>query len=289
MEEFGKQSSHITVCIRCRPVLENEKEILASESTKYTNQIVLKILQNDSILVDPYESIEFKRERKREEKIYHFDQCFGPDSHNDMVFNSSVKPLISSIFQGYNATVFCYGMTSAGKSYTMMGHLLQNVQPDVKGIYTYTGEYIYELMNERSHLQSFKVKQYQPISLDLREDSDGNASIPGLTEYEINSQQELEQLIIKGNNKRTMASTDKNIVSSRSHAILQITIEGRPNENKEEEDKQTTSNQNPNISSLFFRSKLSLIDLAGSERAQGNKNIGDRQKEGASQKEKERK
>jgi kinesin family member 18/19 len=91
--------------------------------------------------------------------------------------------------------------------------------------------------------------------------------VPELREIEVDHPSELIELIVNGNNRRTMASTSANEFSSRSHAILQISIQ--------------TSENSLRMSNQIFYSKLSLIDLAGSERAASTSNRGQRMVEGA--------
>ncbi|KAK2951664.1 putative Kinesin heavy chain [Blattamonas nauphoetae] len=336
-----KQEDRISVVVRCRPSLQNE---LANKGN-YVNQNVVRITDNVLFLDDPYEGIDSKIERRREERMYLFDRCFDQNSSNLDIFEQSVVPLVDTVFEGFNATCFSYGMTGAGKTYTMMGHLLPTVPASVKGVYTLVSEYIFHRIIADSSSRSFEVKVnfleiynetikdllrsddlermhdepsdshddsvqnsiakqtlelnvassplrtaqtegegenaeegHDPMAnkqqssgqiLSLREDPEKGMIVVGLTELNVSTVEEIEQLILAGNKRRAMASTDRNVVSSRSHAILQISITSH---DRDEDGGGTDT--------VTF-GKLNLIDLAGSERAAETENRGVRLREGA--------
>ncbi|KAK2951430.1 putative Chromosome-associated kinesin KIF4 [Blattamonas nauphoetae] len=107
---------------------------------------------------------------------------------------------------------------------------------------------------------------YSP-SLEIQEDPIKGVMLVGVTEIEVKSVDNIQQLIHEGNQRRKMASTDRNLVSSRSHAVLTVRIESR--------------SKHRDIVESILIGKLNLIDLAGSERAEGSTNTGIRMREGA--------
>lgn len=196
------------------------------------------------------------------------------------MFNKTVLPLLPSILEGYNATCFAYGMTGSGKTHTMLGDIY-NVSTGEKGLCYLTVEMIFELMSQKrdkkfaikiSYLeiyneQVFDLLDKRSSQLMIVEDPVRGVFVPDLKEIEVSQPTELVGLIIEGNSRRTMASTSANQFSSRSHAILQISIQ--------------TSGSSIEMMDQVFYSKLSLIDLAGSERASTTSNTGKRMIEGA--------
>lgn len=169
--------------------------------------------------------------------------------------------------------MFVYGATGAGKTHTMLGNFSE------RGITFMTMEYLFSQMeyleNERkfdigiSYLEVYNEQVMNLLTktgpLRLREDGSGGVVVNGLCLKPINSAVELLELLALGNLNRTQHPTDANAESSRSHAIFQVHI-------------RMTNKQN-NQKNLV---KLSMIDLAGSERAASTKCIGQRFKEGAS-------
>ncbi|PVD37655.1 hypothetical protein C0Q70_00253 [Pomacea canaliculata] len=164
------------------------------------------------------------------------------------VYGATTKLLIPNVISGYNATVFAYGATGAGKTYTMLG------TDEEPGIMIYN-EMIRDLLNPSLGY------------LELREDAKGNVQVAGISEVTARSTDEVMQMLVKGNRERTQEPTAANAASSRSHAILQVTVNQR--------------NRLRSTMQEVRTGKLFLIDLAGSERAANTHNRGKRMVEGA--------
>lgn len=185
---------------------------------------------------------------------------------------------------GYNSTVFAYGATGAGKTHTMLGKAEQpgimyqtmkevfNVLNDFKVDRTYEIKVSFlEIYNENirdlidtsgaSHMDS------ADCYLELREDPEKGVCVAGLKEIEVKSAEEILSLLIHGNGNRTTESTDANDASSRSHAVFML--------------KCSYKDKNAGVRAEISVGKLSLIDLAGSERASKTNNRGIRMIEGA--------
>lgn len=180
------------------------------------------------------------------------------------------------MLDGFNATVFAYGATGAGKTYTMLG------TEENYGLMGLTFIELFRKLEEQKKTKEFKIlMSYLEIynenirdllisstekTLDLRDDNKG-VIVSGLTEVIATSVDEVMTLLRIGNQKRTTEATNANETSSRSHAILQVMIEYK--------DKFSGTETELNFA------KLSLIDLAGSERASSTINKGARMLEGA--------
>lgn len=185
--------------------------------------------------------------------------------------------MIEGIIQGYNATVFAYGSTGAGKTHTMLG------TEDQPGLMILSIEELFSQIERNSQEKDYKLKLsyievYNEVikdllnttkqeNLELREDNLKGISVAGVMEIMTTNTEEIMTYIRQGNKNRTKEFTEANDASSRSHAVLQITVEHK--------DKAHGVNAEINIA------KLSLIDLAGSERASKTKNSGLRLVEGA--------
>ncbi|KAI8913867.1 P-loop containing nucleoside triphosphate hydrolase protein, partial [Powellomyces hirtus] len=216
-------------------------------------------------------------------RIYTFDQVFGETASQEEVFTRTVKGLIDGVVAGFNATVFAYGATGAGKTYTMLGTdtspgiislTLQQLftvlappttpppQPTPTKTYTVTLTYL-EIYNENIRDLLSGKSDY----LDLREDAGRGVVVAGITSVNARSPDEVLAFLRKGNRYRTQEATGANEVSSRSHAVLQVLVGC------------TTIEKKGNRTERF--GKLSMIDLAGSERAAETKNRGMRMIEGA--------
>lgn len=184
--------------------------------------------------------------------------------------------MIEGVIDGYNATVFAYGATGAGKTYTMLG------KPGEQGIFGNAFEELFAKVEEESKDKDFKVKMsfieiYNEMifdlllpnekPLELREDATKGIHIAGISEIRAESPKEVLELLYLGNQNRSTEATDANDESSRSHAILLVTVEHK------ERDAGTDAEVKVG--------RFSLIDLAGSERAANTNNTGLRMVEGA--------
>jgi kinesin family protein 18/19 len=221
--------------------------------------------------------------RSREQK-YAFDKVYTTQDIKT-IYSETVHNLIHPVLNGFNGCVFAYGATGTGKTHTMLGATATSglCSLALKDIYSTSAEaeyqdYIFnvkvcyvEIYNEaiRDLLDGSKSNKY----LDLRDDPNKGIEIAGVSEIEVKSEKEVVYaheiltLLHQGNKRRTTEATNANQTSSRSHAIFQVLI------GKTEKSKNTTVEMNS--------SKLSLIDLAGSERGTSTGNRGIRMMEGA--------
>ena len=284
IEDLKKGTYNILVVVRCRPLSQYENQISNFETIKILDEKML-------VLIDPIEyngPNNIFKNRSREQH-YAFDFVFDKFSTQNEIFNNSVKFLIDGVVNGFNATVFAYGATGAGKTYTMTGN------DNNPGIMPLTLNELFNKIKEFSNEREYKMKiSYLEIYnenirdllkfannnnnfnvnntineefLDLREDPLKGIIITNITELLVNNSKDILSILKRGNRNRTQEATGANETSSRSHAILQISIE--------------FNELHSGISLEIKNSKLSLIDLAGSERASQTQNRGMRLIEGA--------
>ncbi|KAG4303418.1 hypothetical protein PCANB_000277 [Pneumocystis canis] len=299
-------SSSISVAVRVRPL--NSKEIsqlqinnnevisfvgdgslagtpIQKNSSKGLRRIV-QVLDERVLIFDPADTNPMARFQKtllpvgkRVKDIrYAFDRVFDENATQEIVYENTTKPLLDGILEGYNATVFAYGATGCGKTHTISG------SPEDPGIIFLTMKELFDKMTSLadekiieinlSYLEIYNetirdllVPPVNAKPLSLREDSDRKIAVPGLTTFRPQSVNEVMEIILKGNANRTMSPTEANSVSSRSHAVLQINV--------------IQKSRTADISEDHFGATLSIIDLAGSERASVTKNRGERLLEGA--------
>lgn len=202
------------------------------------------------------------------------DHVFGPEKTNINIFDTVVKPIVKSAVDGFNGTIFAYGQTSSGKTYTMMG---TDSEP---GIVPLAVRYIFDAIADTrgrefllrvSYLEIYNEKVndlLEPLKKDLklREDNNGLVQVLDCKEEVSNSPEYILEIMKRGDKNRRIGQTDMNEQSSRSHTIFRLTIESR----------KTSSETNGAVQV----SQLNLVDLAGSERATQTNDTGERFKEG---------
>ncbi|EAR88581.2 kinesin motor catalytic domain protein (macronuclear) [Tetrahymena thermophila SB210] len=290
LNNFGSNSSFnssnndtFKVYARVRPINAKEK----SQFLPKKRLEIIKTYENQLYVLDPDISRSLENQK---EKGFGFDQVFADKDDNQKVYEGTIASLLKDhLLEGYNTTVFAYGQTGAGKTYTLFGDEYKNqdflegrdkmaegivslIIKDLFSIFQKNKEFKYsikvsylEIYNE--NIRDLLVDQGNQSNLMIVEDPQKGILIPELSEFQIKDQFELNNLIRKGNSIRVMASTHSNQFSSRSHCIIQINIEKIPTDMK--------------YASHKIVSKLSLIDLAGSERAAVSENKGIRMMEGS--------
>ncbi|CAN7041822.1 unnamed protein product [Brassica oleracea var. botrytis] len=245
--------SRIMVFVRLRPMGKKERENGSRCCVKVLNKrdVYLTEFTNDN------DYLRLKRLRVRH---FTFDSSFPETTTQREVYSTTTGDLLEAVLEGRNGSVFCYGATGAGKTYTMLGTM------ENPGVMVLAIKDLFAKVRERSldgnhtvHLSYLEV--YNETVRDLlspgrplilREDKQGIVAA-GLTQYRAYSTDEVMALLQRGNQNRTTEPTRCNETSSRSHAILQVVVEYK------------TRDGSMNIISRV--GKLSLIDLAGSERA----------------------
>uniref|UniRef100_A0A803VV95 Kinesin family member 13A n=1 Tax=Ficedula albicollis TaxID=59894 RepID=A0A803VV95_FICAL len=221
-------------------------------------------------------------------QVFAFDHCFwSMDESNttkyagqEVVFKCLGEGILEKAFQGYNACIFAYGQTGSGKSFSMMGNaeqlgliprlccaLFQRISVEENESHTFKVEVSYmeiynekvrDLLDPKGSRQSLKVREHKVLG----------PYVDGLSQLAVTNFEDIESLMSEGNKSRTVAATNMNEESSRSHAVFNIIVT------------QTLYDLHSGNSGEKV-SKVSLVDLAGSERVSKTGAAGERLKEGS--------
>ncbi|XP_076210229.1 kinesin-like protein KIF19 [Aptenodytes patagonicus] len=266
MKTPGDSDDQQLVALRIRPMSTAE---LAEGARPIAHRMDEQVVVLQDPMEDPDDVLRASRSR---EKSYVFDVAFDSTATQETVYRATTRGLIAGIISGYNATIFTYGPTGCGKTYTMLG---TDGEP---GICARTLSDLFQAIEDTSGETEYKVSMsYLEIynemirdllnpslgCLQLREDAGGTVQVAGITEVCAINAEEVMQLLARGNRQRTQEPTAANRTSSRSHAVLQVTVCQRRR------------------GGGLRRGRLFMIDLAGSERAAQTQNRGQRMKEGA--------
>ncbi|KAH8820786.1 kinesin heavy chain [Xylogone sp. PMI_703] len=272
---------NIKVVVRVRPF--NNREIDRGA------KCIVQMNGEQTVLTPPpeAEAKAGKGSKDLGQKVFAFDKSYWSFSRDDPHYagqddlhNDLGKPLLDNAFQGYNNCIFAYGQTGSGKSYSMMGYgteygvipkicqdmftRIEEMQKDNSLKCTVEVSYL-EIYNERVRdLLNPSTKS----NLKVREHPSTGPYVEDLAKLVVSSFNEIEHLMDEGNKARTVAATNMNATSSRSHAVFTLTL------TQKKHDAETNM-------SMEKVAKISLVDLAGSERATSTGATGARLKEGA--------
>ncbi|XP_062369200.1 kinesin-like protein KIF27 [Cinclus cinclus] len=256
----------VKVAVRVRPLLS--KEIL------HNHQVCVRIVPNAKQVIIG------------KDHVFTFDFVFGKNSTQEEVYAVCIKPLLVSLTEGYNATVFAYGQTGSGKTYTIGGDRIASLAVDERGIIPRAIQELFHHISEHpninfhvkvSYIEVYKEELRDLLDLEtsvkelhIREDEKGNTVIVGAKEFQVECADEVISLLESGNAARHTGTTQMNEHSSRSHAIFTISIH----------QKQSAEYQkNTDAAQDSIASKFHFVDLAGSERVAKTGNTGERFKE----------
>lgn len=246
-------------------------------------------MKGNQTVLTPYVDPKSKSNKAASEgsKTFAFDKSYWSFNRNDNnfadqddLFADLGKPLLDNAFGGYNNCIFAYGQTGSGKSYSMMGYgkeegvipkicrdmfqRIEEVQRDKNLACTVEVSYL-EIYNERVRdLLNPSTKG----NLKVREHPSTGPYVEDLAKLAVRSFVEIENLMDEGNKARTVAATNMNETSSRSHAVFTLTLSQKRRDVDTGMDTEKVA-------------KISLVDLAGSERATSTGATGARLKEGA--------
>ncbi|XP_050216404.1 kinesin-like protein KIN-12C isoform X2 [Mercurialis annua] len=222
------------------------------------------------------------------ETRFTFDHIACETISQEKLFRVVGLPMVENCMSGYNSCMFAYGQTGSGKTHTMMGEINQledNINEDC-GITPRIFEYLFsrirmEEVSRRNEKLRFNCKcsfleiyneqitdlmEPSSTNLQLREDSKKGVYVENLTEYHVETVNDVTKLLLQGAANRKMAATNMNSESSRSHSVFTCIIESWWEKG----------------STTHFRfARLNLVDLAGSERQKSSGAEGDRLKEAA--------
>uniref|UniRef100_A0A671MZJ6 Kinesin-like protein KIF11 n=1 Tax=Sinocyclocheilus anshuiensis TaxID=1608454 RepID=A0A671MZJ6_9TELE len=257
-----EKGRNIQVVVRCRPFNTVERKS-ASHTVVECDQNRKEVIVRTGGATD-----------KAARKAYTFDMVFGPSAKQIDVYRSVVCPILDEVIMGYNCTVFAYGQTGTGKTFTMEGERSPNEEftweeDPLAGIIPRTLHQIFEKLTNNGTEFSVKVSLLEIYNEELFDllspapdvterlqlfDDPRNkrgVTIKGLEEITVHNKNEVYQILERGAAKRKTASTLMNAYSSRSHSVFSVTIHMKEITLDGEE--------------LVKIGKLNLVDLAGSE------------------------
>ncbi|XP_074069370.1 kinesin-like protein KIF3A isoform X6 [Macrotis lagotis] len=263
--EKPESCDNVKVVVRCRPFNEREKAMCYKLSVSVDEMRgTITVHKTDSSNEPP--------------KTFTFDTVFGPDSKQLDVYNLTARPIIDSVLEGYNGTIFAYGQTGTGKTFTMEG---VRAVPELRGIIPNSFAHIFghiakaegdtRFLVRVSYLEIYNEEvrdllgKDQTQRLEVKERPDVGVYIKDLSAYVVNNADDMDRIMTLGHKNRSVGATNMNEHSSRSHAIFTITIECS--------EKGIDGNMHVRMG------KLHLVDLAGSERQAKTGATGQRLKE----------
>ncbi|XP_061405623.1 LOW QUALITY PROTEIN: centromere-associated protein E-like [Lethenteron reissneri] len=248
---------NVKVCVRIRPLIQRET---SGSSVTYWKSDKHSMSQIDN------------------NKSFIFDRVFGLDEQTYDVFDEIARPIIKAAVKGYNGTIFAYGQTSSGKTFTMMGSesypgiiplAMKEVFDVIKNLpgreFLLRVSYM-EIYNET--ICDLLSKDKKKKSLEIHEDANRTVYVADLSEEVITSIKDILEIMRIGEKNRHYGETKMNDHSSRSHTIFRMIIESRERSQRESMD------------GVIAVSHLNLVDLAGSERTRQTGAEGLRLKEG---------
>lgn len=264
----SKQTATLQVAVKCRPLTDTEQ--------RRSRHIIQVIDDKTVVVLDPDLSKDYLDliQNRTKERSYTFDHVYAPGCSNSDVYKN-ISSTIAGVVQGLNATVFAYGSTGSGKTYTMVG---THSDP---GLMVLSFRTIFELIKKDDSKDTFEVscsylEVYNEViydllerssgHLELREDPEHGIIVAGLRSIKVHSADRILELLNIGNSRRKTESTEANATSSRSHAVLEIAVKRK---------------QKGQYGNQVLRGKLALVDLAGSERASETNNFGQKLRDGA--------
>ncbi|XP_044375648.1 kinesin-like protein KIN-5B isoform X3 [Triticum aestivum] len=257
------REANVQVVLRCRP-LSVEEQKANVQSAVSCNDTKREVTVLNSLF-------------KQADKTFTFDTVFGPKSQQRAIYDHAVAPIVDDVLEGYNCTVFAFGQTGTGKTYTMEGEMMQQVGelPTSAGVMPRAVRHIFDILEAQKADYSMKVTflelyneeitdllasedqsrfledRHKRPTLSLMEDGKGGSVIRGLEEIVVYSPGEIYSLLQHGSTRRRTADTALNMQSSRSHSVFSIYIHVKVT---------TTGNRE-----LIKCGRLNLVDLAGSE------------------------
>ncbi|GET90531.1 kinesin, putative [Leishmania tarentolae] len=242
--------SRVQVSIRIRPVTKR-----ARDNTK----VVVHSAEGGSVVVD---------DEQRTKRVYHFDHVFSGEQAE--VFEAIGRPMLEEAYKGFNVCLFAYGQTGSGKTHSLLGDMESEeragvaprfvrclfdeaqrmVEEDSDLTIKVSLSMIEVYMEKVRDLLAPRQRGQEPESLEIHEDPSRRVYVRGASVHQVLSAERMVELLRKGNANRQTAETRMNETSSRSHAIMQISL----------------SQEFSCVEKKDLECVVSLVDLAGSER-----------------------
>lgn len=238
------KEENIKVVVRCRPMSQDE----------------IKDGYHQVVQVDSRKAVVnlFKNPDDSEPKTFPFNSAYPDNVTQQFIYDDCARPIVDAVLEGFNGTIFAYGQTGTGKTYTMEGEVTSE---EDKGIILHAFDHIFahisqvkdrEFLVYASYLQIYMEDVYDLLAdpnkkLHVR-NIDNDVKVVGLSSHIVKSPKETTDLLVAGKNNRVVAATSMNKGSSRSHSVFTVIVE------QHSEERGTRMG------------KLHLVDLAGSER-----------------------
>ncbi|XP_061117796.1 centromere-associated protein E-like isoform X2 [Conger conger] len=264
------EESAVKVCVRVRPLIQREE---ASNVTENAEPVPL-YWKADTQAVHQLDDGNVT-------KSFSFDRVFSAEESTNQLYQDIAKPLVVSAVEGYNGTIFAYGQTSSGKTFTMMGcsripgviplameDVFQTIKNCPKKEFLLRVSYM-EIYNET--VTDLLCDSWKRKPLEIREGNYKNVYVADLSEELVTSAEQALSWIRKGEKNRHYGKTKMNQRSSRSHTIFRMILESR---------ERSDPASGENADGAIIVSHLNLVDLAGAERASQTGAEGARLKEG---------
>ncbi|GMH30138.1 hypothetical protein Nepgr_031981 [Nepenthes gracilis] len=259
---------NVQVLLRCRPLSGDELRSNAPQLVT-CNEYQREVAVSQNIA------------GKHIDRVFTFDKVFGPSAQQEDLYEQAIVPIVNEVLEGFNCTIFAYGQTGTGKTYTMEGDCRRSKSgpngelPPEAGVIPRAIRQIFDMLESQNAEYSVKVtflelyneeitdllapEEISRVALDdrqkkqlpLMEDGKGGVLVRGLEEEIVTSANEIFTLLERGSAKRRTAETLLNKQSSRSHSLFSITIH--------------IKEATPEGEELIKCGKLNLVDLAGSE------------------------
>lgn len=249
----SRSDDNVRVVVRCRP--------LNSKETKDGYKAIVKIdeVRGQVQVTNP------DAPKGEPPKTFTFDTVFAPGCKQTDVYNQTARPIVEAVMEGYNGTIFAYGQTGTGKTFTMEG---VRAQPELRGIIPNSFAHIFGTIAKAGDQVRFLVRvsyleiyneevkdllgKNQKSRLEVKERPDIGVYVKDLSAFVVNNADDMDRIMTLGNKNRSVGATNMNEHSSRSHAIFSITVE--------------RSDTGPDKEQHVRAGKLHMVDLAGSER-----------------------
>ncbi|XP_061725887.1 kinesin-like protein KIF3A isoform X3 [Cydia pomonella] len=264
--ESGATVENVRVVVRVRPMDEREK-LEGAPCCVSVDAVhgTVAVTRSNAVPPEP-------------PRVYAYDAVFDWTTSQMDIYVQTASPIVEQVLKGYNGTIFAYGQTGTGKTYTMAG---ATAAPELRGIIPNSFAHIFSHIATAKDDEKFLVcVTYLEIyneevrdllgnnphqSLEVKERPDIGVFVKDLTGYVVHNADELEKIMFVGNKNRHIGATAMNTESSRSHAIFSITVE--------------SSKKGADNKTHVKMGKLHLVDLAGSERQSKTQATGTRLKE----------
>ncbi len=263
------KQERVQVSVRIRPFNDQEKEIDPTTPIKSVDK------KNASLRI----------QKEYDSKNFSYDHIYPEDSIQSEIFEETSKAVVKSVLDGYNGTIFAYGQTGTGKTYTMVGEFKDQKN---RGIIPRAFDYIFDYVKQdKEHTYNIKISFIQIYlehiqdlieptkkEIRIRESPEEGVYLEGVKWIPVKSTQECAEQFHKGEKNRVTESTIMNKDSSRSHAILIARIEKGITLSKEKmEELRKETNEKIKAERVMTISYLYLVDLAGSERVKKTKAV----------------